>query len=372
MSPSVREVRFADRYAVDALKRRNQLGIKHTADQWKRLWQENPTNLKDKSLPMGWVLEFCGNIVGYLGNLQINYYFGGKRFIAAAAHGFVVDSLFRSHTLQLAALFFSQKNVDLLLNTSANIPAAAIFQLCKAEKVPCSDYDKALYWIIRSRQFASSALRKKSGCNILLAKLGGILFAWLIYLDRLFRKRGPLGNGEGWNIRIIEANSVGTEFDELWHRILRDRPQCILAERSAKSLRWHFGSEDSERQAKFICAFTADKLVGYVVITRENSQEIGLMRSRVVDLIAENNAPELIDFLLYKAYEQARIDGSYLLELIGFPAEIRKRLLAGHAYARLLPSWPFWYKGVALELRDSAVKKEETWYPSMYDGDASL
>jgi hypothetical protein len=373
MSPTVREVRYADRYAVDALKRRNQLVTKSSSDQWNRLWQKNPTKPKDQSLPMGWVLEHCGNVVGYLGNVQIYYYLGGKRFLAAAARGFAVDSLFRSHTLRLAAAFFSQKNVDLLLNTSANESAAAVFQLCKAEKVPCPDYDKALFWIIRSRQVVSSALRKKSGCNMALAAIGGILFGWVIYVERFLRRRGPLGNGVGWDIQIIEASSVGTEFDELWQRTLQERPQCILAERSAKSLRWHFGHcVDSDRQEKFICAWTDDKLVGYVVLTRENSEEIGLMRSRIVDLIAENNAPELIDFLLYAAYQQARIDGSHLLEIIGFPLQIRERIMIGRAYTRQLPSWPFWYKAVAPALCNSALRREDAWYASMYDGDASL
>jgi hypothetical protein len=373
MNPTVREVRYADGDAVDALKRRNRLVTKWSSDQWIRLLQENPTKPKDKSLPMGWVLEHCGNVVGYLGNVQIYYYFGGKRFLAAAAHGFAVDSLFRGHTLRLTSAFFSQKNVDLLLNTSANKSAAAVFQLCKAEKVPCPDYDKAMYWIIRSRQVVSSALRKKSGCNIALAAIGGILFGWVIYVERLVRRRGPFGNGVGWDIRTIEASSVGAEFDELWQRTLQERPQCILAERSAESLRWHFGHcVDSDRKAKFICAWTADKLVGYVVLTRENSEEIGLMRSRIVDLIAENNAPELIDFLLYAAYQQARIDGSHLLELIGFPLRIRERLVAGRAYTRQLPSWPFWYKAVAPVLFDRVLGQEDVWYASMYDGDASL
>lgn len=370
---SIREVAYADCESVGALKRRNGLAGKWSSDRWIGLWQDNPAMPKDKSFPMGWVLEHCGNIVGYLGNVPIHYYFGDKRLLAAAARGFAVDVPFRSHSLRLAAAFFSQRNVDLLLNTSANESAAAVFKLCKAQKIPCAECDKALYWIIKPRQFASSGLRKKYGLIVFLAAIGSTLLGSVIYLEGFLRKRGPLGCDTGYDIEIIEPGSVGAEFDELWQRTLQERSKCVIAERSAQSLRWHFGHRATgARQAKFICARSAGKLVGYAVLTRENSEEIGLMRSRIVDLIAEKDAPELIDSLLRAAYRQASMDGSYMMELIGFPIQIRERLVAGGAHARQLPSWPFWHKAVAPVLYNKNLSHEDVWYSSSFDGDASL
>lgn len=368
----MREVRYSDCVAVGELKRRNGFAVKWSTDRWVGLWRGNPAMPNDQGVPMGWVLEQAGNVVGYLGNIPLHYQFKGKRLLAAAARGFAVDAACRSHSLRLAAAFVSQKNVDLLLVTSANAPAAAVFQLCKAEKIPYPDYDKALYWIINPRQFADSALRKY-GFSGVVAAIAGAVPALVIHLERLLCRRGPPGNGAACDMSILEPGAIGAEFDEFWQRTLEERSECILAERSARVLRWHFGHRAAgARQAKFVCARSAGKLVGYAVLTREDSEEIGLMRSRIVDLIAERDAPELIDTLLYAAYQQARADGSHMLELIGFPARIRARLVAGRAFSRPLPSWPFWYKAVATGLCNGRLKEEDAWYGSSYDGDASL
>lgn len=372
MSLSVREARYADCNAVGALKRRNGLSAKWSIDRWVGLWQENPAMPSDQSVPMGWVLEQSNEIVGYLGNIPLNYHFRGKRLLAVAARGFAVDAAFRSHSLRLAAAFFSQKNVDVLLNTSANASAAAVFQICKAEKIPHADYDKALYWIIRPWRIASSALRKY-GLNSALASLGGIAVAPIINVEARVRRRGPLNKWAECDLRTLESGSVGADFDVFWERTLKERSQCMLAERSARVLRWHFGHRGaSGRQGKIVCAHRAGNIIGYVALTREDSEEIGLIRSRIVDLIAEKDAPELIDALLCAAYRQAREDGSHLLELIGFPARIRTRLEVGKAYVRPLPSWQFWYKVVAADLQSNNLRQEDAWYGNSYDGDASL
>lgn len=327
--------------------------------------------LQNPSMPIGWVLEQDGRVVGYLGNVPIYYQYRGKRLLAVAARGYVVDAGCRKHSLKLAAAFFAQKNVDLLLNTSANESAGSVFQLCKAEKIPYPNYDKALFWIVNARDFAIAALRMR-GYGGALAVIGGTVLTPLIRIEGLLRKRGPLARAAEFEISILEPHVVGAEFDEFWRRTLVERSQCLLAERSAEALRWHFGHRAAfARQAKFICAWRAGRLAGYAVLAREDSERTGLKRSRVVDLMAENDDPVLIDALLHAGFLQARRDGSHMLELIGFPEKIRARLMAGRAYVRQLPSWLFWYKAVAADLCDS-LKCEDAWYGSPYDGDASL
>lgn len=369
----IREVAYEDCESVGELMQRNGLTGKCSSDRWIRLWQDNPAMPKDGSFPKGWVLENCGRIVGYLGNIPLCYHYNGKCILAAAARGLAVDSLFRSHSLRLTAAFFSQRNVGLLLNTTANEAVAAVFKMCKAQKITSPECDVALYWINKSRQFASSGLRKKYGVSGFLCAIGGALLGPAIYLEGRLRKRRPLGTGMGYDIEIIDPNSVGMEFDELWQHTLQDRPNCIIADRSAQSLRWHFGhGTTGGRGVKFVCARRAGKLVGYTVLTRENSEEIGLMRSRISDFIAQRDALDLIDALLLAAFQQASRDGSYMTEIIGFPAVIRERLVAGRAHSRLLPSWPFWQKLTSPVLCNANLTYESSWYASTFDGDASL
>lgn len=371
MNLLIREANYSDCEAVGALKRRNGLSVKWSTDRWVGLWKENPAMQQNPAIPIGWVLEQEGDVVGYLGNIPMYYQFQGRRLLAAAARGFAVDAEYRSHSLRLVAAFFSQKNVDLLLNTSANVPSGSLFQLGKAEKIPYPDYDRALFWVVNARGFASSALRMR-GFGVALAAIGGVALAPAVYFEGLLRRRGPQGNAAAYEVSVLKPNSIGEEFDDFWQRMLADRPQCMLADRSAQALRWHFGHRGATaRRAIIVCAWHAGKLVGYVVLTREDSEGIGLMRSRVVDLMAEKDVPDLIDALLCAAVQQARRDGSHILELIGFPARIRAHFVGGQAFERKLPSWQFWHKAVDSDLR-SSLEGGDAWYGCSYDGDASL
>lgn len=371
MNLLIREASYSDCEAVGALKRRNGLSVKWSTDRWIGLWQENPAMLQNPAMPIGWVLEQEGRVVGYLGNIPMYYQFKGRRLLAAAARGFAVDAEHRGQSLRLAAAFFSQKDVALLLNTSANVPSGSVFKLCKAEKIPYPDYDKALFWVVNARGFASSVLRMR-GFGAALAAIAGAMLAPAVYIEGLWRQRGPLGHATAYEMSVLDPHSVGEEFDEFWQRTLAERSQCLLAERSAGALRWHFGHRGAAtRRAKFVCAWHAGKLVGYVVLTREDSEGIGLMRSRIADLMAEKDAPDIIDALLNAAYLQACAEGSHILELVGFPERIRKHFVDGRAFERTLPSWQFWYKAVAPGLSDD-LKCQDAWYGSSYDGDASL
>jgi len=366
----VREVQFSDYAAVRDVVIRNGLATQWPMDCWVGLWQENPAMPQNQPMPIGWVLEQAGEIGGYLGNIPMHYQFQGKRLLAAAAHKFAVNVDYRSQTLRLVAAFFAQKNVDLFLNTSANAPSASVFRMCKSEQIPQPDYDKALFWIVNTSGLVESVLRNR-GYGSVLATAGGAALTPALKIDGLLRRRGPLAGSAALGTSVLEPHGIGDEFDEFWQRTVAERHQCLLADRSRLALRWHFGNLGAgARQAKFVCARRSCKLVGYAVLISEDSRGSGLRRSHIADLIAENDDPRVIDTLLNAAFRQARAEGRHILELIGFPARIRNRLAAGHAYTRQLQSWMFWYKA-APSLRERC-KDGNVWYGCLYDGDASL
>ena len=372
MKPVIREARHSDCERIGALMRRNGISENElSTNEWVELWRDNPARPDDQSIPIGWVLEQAGNVVGYLGNIPLHYYYQGHRFLATVARGFAVDVEYRSQSLRLAAAFFSQKNVDLLLNTTANAAAGSVFQLCKAEKLPQPDYDKALFWIIDGKGFAGSVLRKR-GYGSALTALAGTVLSSALHIEGRVRRRGPLVSAARCEVSVLEPRSIDEEFESFWQRTLAQRPQCLLADRSRRTLRWHFNNRSADaRHTRFICARRSGDLVGYLALTRVDSPEIGLRRSRVADLVAEHDDPALIDALLCAALGQARADGSHILELVGFPARIRARCVAGQAYMRPFPVWQFWYKAVSTKLQES-LRDEAAWYGSSYDGDASL
>jgi hypothetical protein len=370
--PSLREARFEDCDGVLALMRRNGLPVESTTARWHWLWQNNPAiALLQEPWPMGWILENESGIAGYLGNVPMLYRFNGKTLRVGAARGFAVDHSARSHSLRLVAAYFSQTGADLLLNTSANAAAASVWGLCKARTVPQANYDKVLLWILKDRAFVESYLLKL-GKAPWLAKLAAFLAAPAVSAEGIVRRRIPRSSSSGAVVSVLDPSEIGEEFDVLWQDIVKSRPDRLLADRSAHSLRWHFDTQNAvERQAKVIALRRNGVLSGYAILTREDSGRLGLKRARISDMIAKDDDVSAIDDLLAASYKQAKATGCHALELVGFPGFVRQRALAANPHIYRLPAPPYWYKARD-PLIASELEKELHWYALPYDGDATL
>jgi hypothetical protein len=163
---------------------------------------------------------------------------------------------------------------------------------------------------------------------------------------------------------------VGDEFDDLWQRKIAEGRR-LLAYRAARDLRWHFGmTADPERFHLLRCR-RAGRLAGYVVLSREAPPELGMVRARIIDLIAAGDDPEVIDALLAAAADHARSFGAAVLELVGFPPAIRARAEKSLPFARMFPTSPYHYKAATAELA-TALLPPRAWYPTLFDGDSSF
>ncbi len=371
MELRIREAQFADFEAVGALTQRNGMNIEWHPSRWTFLWRDNPVSQSVPGWPIGWVLEANGAVAGYLGNVPLRYWYRGQPILAAAARGFAVDPQARSHTLKLVAAFFSQKQPDLLLNTSANPSAAAVFKLCRAQPVPYPDYDQMPFWVTRSSGFMA-AFCQRFGLPGWFAQVVDGIAAPLFSVWLALRGHGPRRQQWDGECTLVAVNDIGPEFDRLWARRQEELPHAVLAERSAAMLRWHFGHEGAaQRQARVLAAHRNGELVGYLVLTREDSPALGLQRYRVADLFVGGDAPEVIDVLLRAAYETARKEGVHTVDCIGFPARVRERFMATAPLVRQLPSWQFWYRAVWPD-KLPPLAQADAWYAGSFDGDASL
>lgn len=367
--PTIREAIFEDREAVRSLHETVGLPV-GARDNWPGLWKDNPAWSEAAPKPdMGWVLETEGRIVGYLGNVHSLCRFAKKTLVATAASGYAVDPSYRGYGLLLAAAFFKQKDVDILLNTTANVVAASIFQRFNAIPLPQQDYNKILFWVLRPQPFVSSVL-SKMGFSSTLAMFSSHILANFLRADIAIRnrklQRKTTRSGQGGDIRVIDILEIGPEFDDLWFRKIGEENR-LLSYRTAETLRWHFAGQ----RAKVLCCDRDGQLKGYAIVTREDSQTLRLARSWIVDIFVENDDPQVVYRLLEAAYSHAVADGSHVLEVMGFPQSIRKELLRSRPYSRMTPNLPYSYRA-----RDSGVQKElqdaDAWYACPFDGDASL
>jgi len=365
----LREARFSDFYAVAELKNRWGLAA-DSIENWERLWRRNPAiEQNGVQPPIGWVLEANGAIVGYLGNIPLHCHYGNNTLTAVAAHGFVVDAPYRAVGLSLASAFFRQKGVDLYLSTSAIEAVGKIAVAFKSAPVPQADYDTVLFWVLQPYPFAR-ALMKKLNLGPTLSRVGSIIASVAIGIDRILRRRWPKPAPSLYTISEIAPNDIEDNFQTIWDKKLKEGPR-LFGDRSPVALRWHFDIPGDRGCARVICCRKNEELVGYAVVRSDTDPKNGLQKSVIADLIARQDDPAIVRALLAAAHGHAKQSGSHVLEMQGFPADIRRVCAEGNPYQRKYPACPYYYKAADPVLH-KALSDGAAWYACPYDGDATL
>ena len=368
--PVLREAAFEDRLAVLALQRSvGYMGV--LQKDWDWLWRENPACASvDPALPIGWVLEADGDIVGYLGNYPSVYRYGDATLRAATATGFAVDRSFRGFSLRLVGAFFRQSHAELLLNTTASQAASQIFQRFGSVPLPLTSFNQTLFWVLKPRHFAKSFLTRMS-LGSLVASAGSYLAGPLIQGDAIIRRRQPkeVPTSKGFQVDVLDESGIGVEFDELWSRKLGEGKR-LLANRDGATLRWRLSAPGNRQSTKILACRQSGKLVGYALVASEYLPHLDLPRSRIIDLLVEDD-PQIVGALVRAAYEDAKRGGSYVLETTGFPLGIRREVESSNPYTRRIPSPTFLY-AAADEKIHQELADAQLWYASPFDGDAGL
>ncbi|MDA1090444.1 MAG: hypothetical protein O3A85_09060 [Proteobacteria bacterium] len=338
-----------------------------------KLWRANPAMRTAASKPaLGWVLEDNGEIVGFFGNVPLLYEFGGKPMIVSDASLWGVDQNYRSETPRLAEAYFGQTNVDALLVTTAIKPTRRIFERHGGMPVAQPGLDEVLYWVIDGAGFMKAGLRKK-GVGGVASFLGGHLGGMALNARlRLFGRR-PFANLDG--ITIINPDEIDAEFDDLWRDKCKEYPGRLLANRSAEALKWHFNVGRFSTLTRIICLYASEQagggLRGYAAVVREDAPEIGLKRLKIADLFVAGDDAGAVDALLAAAYEYGMAKRCHVVEVIGLPENLRRRVVSHKPLSRPMPTFPFLFKAVNPGLSDP-LSHADGWYMTAYDGDSTL
>ena len=365
--PVIRVAQLTDAPAVKALALRNGLtGEMHT-DAWHWLWTDNPNFSPEWSI--GWVLEIEQMVVGYIGNVPRLYRAQGHAILAACARAFVVDTAFRRHALKLIAVFFAQEKAELFLFTGANPMAAPLYELAHAQRLPQAEFNDALYWVVSAGGLITAALGKRK-VPFPVARAVGRISGPMVDLS-LWLMRPKLTLSADLRVAQVSAVDIGPAFDDLWARWSAATGDVCTAERSAAQLRWQFGHPAVARSAALLGVWQGDQLMGYVILTRWDAENVGLRRLMVADLVAVGHQPVLVQQLMSAALAHARATGVHVVQCIGLPSAVRKSMLAVGPRRRTLTDSVFYYLAKSEALAES-LSDQYNWYASMLDGDTSL
>jgi len=369
-SVKLREAKFSDFKAVEELKQRGRLAT-DSFENWERLWRNNPAVTNAKTVyPIGWVLEAGTSIVGYLGNIVLQYRFGNRALTAATSHGLVVDPGYRFGAMSLVSAYFRQRSVDLFLTTTAIESVGKISRSFKSITLPQPEYESVLFWVLKPRSFAQAVVRKMA-LNSILARTGEIVISALVAGDKFLRRRWPQPPSPCISVEEIELDQIGDEFETLWNESYSERTQ-LLADRSPRVLRWHFEMPGDKGSVSVLCCRRNGELGGYAVLRHEPpTRESGLRRSILADSLARNDDPQILAALWAAAYQQAKQAGSHIFEVLGFPPNIRRVCSRWRPYVRRYPACPFYYKAADPALHET-LSDGAAWYATPFDGDTTL
>ncbi|MGA9393619.1 MAG: hypothetical protein WBV69_24520 [Candidatus Sulfotelmatobacter sp.] len=366
---AIREATFSDFSAVAALKERWGVAA-DSFENWERLWRRNPAlTSPDCERAIGWVLEADGAVVGYMGSIPLRYRIGARTLTAVSSHGLVVEPPYRSAAVSLVAAFSHQKSVDLYLTTTAIPPVGRIARAFKFDVLPQADYETVLFCILKPHTFAREMM-KKLELKPSLARLGSATASLAITTDRLLRRRRPKQPSSGLTINEVGVHEIDeSDFQSLWNGKVTEDAR-LFADRSPVTLRWHFEIPGDRGSARVFCCRRNGELVGYSVV-RHDPQPDNVQKSLVADILVKQDDPEVLRALLAAAYDEARRAGSYILELLGFPPNIRREFLPWNPYFRKYPASPFYYKAADPALH-KALADGTAWYATPFDGDTTL
>jgi hypothetical protein len=364
---TVREARFSDCERVCALNSKLGLGP-DSAENWKRLWLDNPAIGNGEKVVIGWVLVASDEIVGFLGSIPMLYEYEGQTLRAGATCRLAVESDYRAFTHLLVTSFFRQK-VDLFLDTTATVSAGKIMMAFKAVELPQKDYGNVLFWILDPSCFTKSVF-KRLGINSSLKGIGSALASVAVRANIGLRRRQRGAKSGRYTIAETSVNHLGDEFQQFWsdksHEVSR-----LRAKRTSSIMRWHFDPPGSRRVTRMLGCYAGSRLVGYGVVQHDEQAGDGLRRSIIADLMIDDNAPQVMDHLLAAILRSAKDAGSHVLEVMGFPKEIRQKFLRWKPYSRNYPACPYFYKARDPVLHQK-LGNENVWYACPFDGDATL
>ena len=251
-SPKLRESRFDDHAQVVALEQRYDLESK-PFEEWKSLWTANPAFRRmEEPCEIGWVLEDeFGRVLGYLGNIPLEYEFQGRRILAATTRAWVIDSQYRSLSVLLLNRFFAQPRTELFVNTTVNAAASAAYSIFRALRVPSGKWDQSSFWITNYRGFAKSLLAMK---EVFLAEQLSIpasfAFAGVDVFHRGIRRSSRLG------LDLVELDHFNSDFDVFWDELRSQNYNKLVAVRDRETLDWldeHSFCREFCREAAWEC-----------------------------------------------------------------------------------------------------------------------
>ena len=362
--PFIRLAKFEDYDQIAAVESRHGLTVK-TRDQWLALWLDNPAYLELSDWPIGWVIEDkSGQIVGSLGNVPSFVYFGGKKYASAAGRGWAVDVQFRAFSVMLLACQLRHSGADINVITTPSPTTTALCTQLGWSKVPVGEWDRSQFWVANYEAAVQGYLGGKLP-KLVSRTLGAILSTPRQLKDSLTARQSLKSDH-----RFDWCTFFDDRFHGMWEEMKEQRPDLLLGSRDPDTLNWHFKHSLQQHRTWILTASRGSRLVGYAVFERRLVQSLSLERALLIDFQTLVKDPDLSREMIDHALARCRREEVHILENMGCWLD-KLQPIQPPPHNRTLETWSYLYRVTNPELV-STLRNEDCWYPTQYDGDASL
>ena len=333
---------------------------------WMNLWKDNPAYDAVADWPIGWVLvDGDGRVVGSIGNIPSLYEMQGRTYLAATFVGWAVHQHYRRFSLNLVAHSRQHPQVDLHLVNTASPATEAVFTRLGWSRVPVGRWNRSALWVTSYSGAIRAYLKTKLPDP--LASMATPLCAPFQLIDAFFR-RGARYNADcefQWITEIDES------FDGFWKDLAGIHSEMFLAHRTRATLRWHFQNSLKRNECWILTARQESKLTGYAILQRKDSPSMGLTRAILVDFQTLRKNRALSSAMISRALDRCRQEKIHVLENPGCWVEDLQPNDASPSTHRDLGCWCYLYKARDRSLAE-VLETKAAWYPTQFDGDASL
>ena len=362
--PGIRLATFEDYEQIAMVEARHGLKIRPRV-QWLSLWLDNPAYHQLPNWPIGWVVEDENrNIAGSLGNVPAFCFLGGKRYVCAAGRGWAVDVKYRALSVMLLAYQLRQRDADMNVVTTPSTTTAALCTQLGWCRVPVGQWDTSGFWITNYAKAVQDYLHAKTP-KFISTVVNTLLSPPLRLKDALGRR--PLAIRADHQLEW--AAGFDSRFDCLWREFIGKHPGLFLADRNCATLRWHYTNALETGRVWILTASAGGRLTAFAVFERREIPALGLSRMLLVDFLSLAKDARLAAAMINHALDRCRAEGIHILETVGSWME-KLHSIQPPPHRRSLDVWSYLYRITNPELERAL--DDSSWYPTQFDGDASL
>jgi len=285
----------------------------HQFDYW---WTANPAYTPQ--IPRGWVVENDTTIVGFLGNIPLQFLMNGEVRVAVAANSWYVDPSVRAEFgLQLFNEFTDQRCASIFLFKAEDASFRKILRKYKFKEHILPQSQQEYFYILNKKKvktLISIFVLTEKFPQVFDAgkffKRAGLLF--FAYLHQKPVNRGGVLPKEAYSLSL--CSWCDDAFYRLWERYSTVN---IALSRDTKTLNWlFFSSGRSPKRVVIQCRRSRDStLAGYMVFDLIRTKETGVDHMKLADICIENDDPQVLASLLSFAIDIGKKNNAAIMSV---------------------------------------------------------